>query len=75
MKYNRNHLISRIITSPFKLALHLVFGFITAFLITWKWIRNGSQELIYGSVEDKESIAFLINQNKEIIKKLNEQKP
>jgi len=68
-KYNKKYLGLRIITSPIKLIFTLIWNILLSFIITYKWVVFGSQELLYG-VDGKESLVNLIKQNEELIKKL-----
>lgn len=65
-KWNKNKLLLRILTFPIKLIFQLFWGFVYSFIITCKWLKNGSQELIYGD-GTSESLVKIIDQNKKII--------
>ena len=65
-KWNKNKLLLRILTFPIKLIFQLFWGFVYSFLITFKWLKNGSQELIY-SDDTSDSLVKIIDQNKKII--------
>ena len=63
----KKYLLLRIITAPIKLLFTLVWVNLMAFIITFKWIRWGSQE-VYFTKDTKDSIIKLIEQNELIIK-------
>lgn len=72
MKIEKRYLGLRICTFWIKLIFSLVWNILFTFVVTYKWILYGSQELLYGK-DGKEGLVTLIEQNEEIIKLLKEQ--
>ena len=73
MLWNKKRLILRILTFPLKLAFQILWGVLSSILYSFKWLKNGSQEVVYGDDFEK-SIVRLIQQNEEIIEKMNRKK-
>lgn len=73
MEINKKYLGLRIITSPLKLIFQILWSILLSFVITFKWIVFGGQELYYGK-EGKGNLVKLIEQNEEIIKHLKDKK-
>ena len=70
-KWNKKNLILRILTFPIKLTFQIIWGVLSSILYSLKWLKNGSQEVVYGD-DFSCSIVRLIDQNQEIIDKIND---
>ncbi len=66
-KWNRKRLILRLLSFPVKLLFQILWGVLSSILISIKWLKNGSQELVYGDDYDV-SLVEILEQNKKIIK-------
>lgn len=72
-KWNKKNLLLRILTFPIKLSLQITWGVLASILYSLKWLKNGSQEVVYGD-DFNSSIVRLIDQNQEMIDKMNSKK-
>lgn len=72
-KWNRKNLALRIFTFPLKLVFQLTWGVLSSIVYSFKWLKNGSQEVVYGD-DFSSSIVRLIDQNQEMIDKMNKKR-
>lgn len=70
MKINKKYLLIRIITSPIKLIFLLLWYNLFAVLLLLKWVKNGGQEVFYGT-DFGNSIVELIETNKKLTEEIN----
>lgn len=68
-KWNKEKLIQRILVFPIKLVFQLAWGIASSLIYSFKWLKNGSQELVYGDDNGK-SLCKIIEQNEKIIESL-----
>lgn len=69
-KWNQKKLLLRIATFPIKLLFQLTWGILSSIILSFKWLKNGSQEIVYGD-DFNASIVRLIEQNEIMIAKMN----
>lgn len=69
--WNKKKLLLRIITFPIKLSFQIIWGVLSSILLSIKWLKNGSQEVVYGD-DFTSSLVRLIEQNEQIIKAQNQ---
>lgn len=72
-KWNKRNLVARILTFPIKIAFQILWGVISSIFISFKWLKNGSQEVVYGD-NHGESLVNLIEQNEKIIEHFEKEK-
>ena len=69
-KWNTKYLPLRIITFPFKLVFQIVWSVLVGLVISFRWLKNGSQEVYYGD-DHTSGLVEILEQNKKIIKHFN----
>lgn len=65
-KWNKEKLLLRILTFPLKLLFQLLWANLSSILLCFKWLKNGSQELVYGD-DHKSSLVEILESNQKII--------
>ena len=73
MKINTKYLLLRIIISPVKLLFTVIWFNLIGFLIFFKWLKNGGQEMYYGN-DFGGNLTTLIESNEALVKLLKEKK-
>ena len=68
-KWNKEKLLLRILVFPLKLAFQLCWAILATLIYCFQWLKNGSQELVYGD-DHKSGLVEILESNKKIIEKL-----
>ncbi len=69
MSINKKHLALRIIAYPVKLLFNLAWFNFLAVALSFKWIKNGGQELYYGP-EHEAGLVKVLESNEKLIEEL-----